>query len=117
MANSESKPKTPFDKTRFLRWLRRFMLLTVTPIGVIFGVAMFVLRSRGFLDASEYTTQWILFQTFWVAVAFPVAICTAFWVTNLDGSRKWFERLGFVMLFIVIPSILMLGLIRLIIGR
>ncbi|PHQ31859.1 hypothetical protein CEE69_28720 [Rhodopirellula bahusiensis] len=93
------------------------MLLAVAPIGVVYGAAMFVLRSRGFVDPAEYTTQWILFQAFWIAVALPLILCIVFWGISLEGSRKWFERLGFVMLFLVIPSMLLLGVFRFITGR
>jgi len=117
MVNPETKPKQQCDNSRFLRWLRQFMLFAVTPIGVVYGVAMFVLRSRGLLDPTEYTNGWILFQTFWVAMALPVVLWTMFLVTSLQGSRKWFERIGFVMLFVVIPSIVIFGVIRYIIGR
>ena len=116
MAIEQDKPKT-FDKAQFLRSLNRFTFAAASSLGLLAGVTLLALRWRGLLDPNEYTYSRIAFQTFWIGLAFPTALCTMFWITGLEGSRKWFERIGFVMLFALIPAMVILALTRFIIGR
>jgi len=115
MAIEHDKPKT-FNKAQFLRSLNRFTFATALSLGLLGGFVLLTLRWRGLLDPNEYTYGRIAFQAFWIGLAFPIVLCTGFWVTGLKGARKWFERIGFIMLFIVIPTMVILALIRFIIG-
>lgn len=102
---------------RFIRSLNRFTFLAAISLGTSAALALLLLRWNGLLDANEYSSGRIFFIFIMSSVVFPSALCSAFWLISLEESHKWFERLGFVLLFIVIPAMVMVFLFRYFSGR
>ena len=102
---------------RFIRSLSRFTFLAAISLGTLTALALFLLRWNGLLDANVYSSDRIFFIFIMSSIVFPSALCSAFWLISLEESTKWFERLGFVLLFIVIPAVVMVFLFRYFSGR
>lgn len=102
---------------RFIRSLNRFIFLAAISLGTLATLALFLLRWNGLLDANEYSSGRIFFIFIMSSIVFPSALCSVFWLISLEESDKWFERLGFILLFIVIPAMVMVFLFRYFSGR
>ena len=82
-------------------WLKWPAVIGATGI----AVALFGFRLNGLLSSNEYPFTWIAFQWFVAGIVFPRVLMLALRSTEKPNAMVWYERIGAVFLFGVLPSI------------
>jgi len=66
----------------------------------------------GRLPPDEYSYTRIILYSLAIGVAMPTALVLAFHTATMPGMKVWFERLGALILFVVIPAVVTFGFVQ-----
>ena len=80
--------------------------------GAIGFATLLFLRLSGQLPPDDYSFTRILLHSLAIGVVMPFCLASVFRATENPRMIVWFERLGALILFIVFPSIVLLGIAR-----
>ena len=80
--------------------------------GAIGFSVLTMLRITDQLPPDEYTYTRIVLHSLAIGVAMPLCLSTAFRVVAMPGMRVWFERLGALILFVVLPAFVLVGIVQ-----
>lgn len=99
----------PPSDTRFLLWLSLIA-------GIVAGSFLLAFRLLGYLQPDEYSYLTIALQTLGMSLAFPIGLTFAIWISDTPAAEIWYTRLGAIIIFVVIPLLIVLAIVRTIFG-
>lgn len=80
--------------------------------GAFGGAILLWFRATGQLPPEEYSYTRIILHSFAIGVAMPTALVLAFHISIMPSMKVWFERLGALILFVVMPAVFALGFVQ-----
>ena len=108
MAESE----TELRKRELIRSINWWVWVSHGFAGLIGAVSLISLRLHGLLPPDEYSFTLIALHSIAIGLLMPLCLTTAFHVSAMPKMKVWFERLGALMLFAILPIIILLGIIQ-----
>lgn len=107
-------------RSQSLSLVIRTTFVTCFIAGIVLAITLSTLKLNGVEDVVQRDRQhsvdasWasIIFKVFAVGIVLPSLLSANFWFVTRPGSKRWFELLGALMLFVVVPTMLVVALVR-----
>ncbi len=111
------EPETALRKRKLIRSINWWVWTSCGLAGLIGGGTQAWLRLTGQIPSDECAYTQITLYSIAIGLLLPLCLTTAFHIASLPRMQVWFERLGALILFVVLPLLVLLGIFEWIVGH